>query len=64
CATLGQHAVHAAMAGKTGCMIGYTHERFTHVPLKAVSVGKKQLDVNGSLWLSVLAATGQPARWE
>ncbi|BBH52092.1 ATP-dependent 6-phosphofructokinase [Fluviispira sanaruensis] len=64
CAKLGQNAVHAAMAGKTGCMIGYAHERFTHVPLAAVAVGKKRLDTNESIWLSVLASTGQPAHWE
>jgi len=64
CAKLGQNAVHAAMAGKTGCMVGYAHERFTHVPLSAVALGKKQLSVNDPLWLSVLAATGQPAHWE
>lgn len=63
CANLGQNAVHAAMAGKTGCMIGYTHEHFTHVPLNMVAMGKKHMDVNGSLWLSVLAATGQPSSW-
>lgn len=64
CAKLGQNAVHAAMAGKTGCMIGYAHERFTHVPLSAVLLGKKHLDVNKPLWLSVLAATGQPFQWK
>ncbi len=63
CANLGQNAVHAAMTGKTGCMIGYAHERFTHVPLKAVTLGKKCLDINEPLWLSVLAATGQPSSW-
>lgn len=63
CAKLGQNAVHAAMAGKTGCMIGYAHERFTHVPLAAVALGKKRLEVNEPLWLSVLAATGQPTHW-
>jgi 6-phosphofructokinase 1 len=63
CANLGQNAVHAAMAGKTGCMIGYAHERFTHVPLGMVARGQKHLNVNDSLWLSVLAATGQPSSW-
>jgi 6-phosphofructokinase 1 len=63
CAKLAQNAVHAALAGKTGCMIGYAHEQFTHVPLRAVSLGKKCLDINESLWLSVLAATGQPSQW-
>lgn len=64
CAHLGQQAVHAAMAGKTGMMVGYAHDAFTYVPLKAVSLGKKHLDINGPLWLSVLAATGQPPHWE
>lgn len=64
CSALGQHAVHAAMAGKTGLMIGYAHGRFTHVPLPAVQLGKKHLDVNSPLWLSVLASTGQPATWK
>jgi 6-phosphofructokinase 1 len=63
CSHLGQQAVHAAMAGKTGIMIGYAHETFTHVPLKAVSLGKKQLDIKGALWMSVLANTGQPSSW-
>lgn len=63
CSNLGQNAVHAAMSGKTGCMIGYAHERFTHVPLELLSFGKKRVDVNSALWLSVLAATGQPANW-
>jgi 6-phosphofructokinase 1 len=63
CSNLGQNAVHAAMSGKTGCMIGYAHERFTHVPLSLLGFGKKCVDANGSLWLSVLAATGQPSKW-
>ena len=63
CANLAQNAAHAAMAGKTNLMIGYAHERFTHVPLKAVVGRKKQLDTNSPLWLSVLASTGQPHSW-
>lgn len=63
CAHLGQHAVHAAMAGKTAMMVGYVHEQFTNVPLQVVAKGKKHLDINGPLWLSVLASTGQPSHW-
>lgn len=63
CAHLGQQAVNAAMAGKTGVMVGYAHDLFTYVPLEAVALGKKHLDVNGPLWLSILAATGQPPHW-
>jgi 6-phosphofructokinase 1 len=64
CAALGQNAVHAAMAGKTGMMVGYSHEQFTNVPLKLVTRGRKKFDVNSPLWLSVLASTGQPAQFK
>ena len=64
CSRLGQNAAHAAMAGKTGLMIGLSHNHFTHVPLSLVSQGKKELDINGPLWMSVMASTGQPASWE
>lgn len=63
CKMLGENAVHAAMAGKTGCMIGYAHETFTHVPLKAVCMAKKSLNVQDPLWLSTLTSTGQPEAW-
>jgi 6-phosphofructokinase 1 len=64
CAALGQNAVHAAMAGKTGMMVGYSHEQFTNIPLKLVTRGRKMFDVNSPLWLSVLASTGQPAQFK
>ncbi len=64
CAYLSQNAAHAAMAGKTGCMIGYHYGHFTLVPLKTVSLGKKCVDVQQELWGSVLAATGQPSNWK
>lgn len=63
CTTLGQHAVHAAMAGKTGLMIGHVQGQFVHVPLKAVTRGKKKLNTNGTLWQTVLSTTGQPPQW-
>jgi 6-phosphofructokinase 1 len=63
CKMLGENAVHAAMSGKTGCMVGYAHETFTHVPLKAVCMAKKFLNVDDPLWLSALTSTGQPEAW-
>jgi len=62
CDQLARHAVHAAMAGKTGMLIGYEHNRFIHVPITTVVGEKKQLDVAGDLWRAVLQGTGQP-RW-
>ena len=57
-------AIHAAMAGKTGLVIGFLHERFIHVPIELLAGQTKRLDPAGSWWRSVLAATGQPARFE
>ncbi len=55
-----RYAVHAAMAGKTDLLIGYWHGLFVHVPMHLVTSQKKHLSPKSSLWLSVLAATGQP----
>lgn len=59
CELLGQYAVHAAMAGKTGMLVGLFNGDFVHFPLKAVTTRRK-IDTSGPLWLRVLDATGQP----
>ncbi len=59
CDSYSRNAVHAAMAGKTGLVIGQQHDIFTHVPIDLLACQKKQLDVNTPAWLGVLAATGQ-----
>ncbi len=62
CDQMGRHAVHAAMAGKTGMLIGSEHNRFLHVPIPAVTAQKKHIDVDGDLWRAVLQVARQP-RW-
>ena len=57
--TYARYAVHAAMAGKTGLVIGQQHGVFTHVPISYLAKHKKQLDPNSSAWANVLATTGQ-----
>lgn len=64
CDLYARNAVHAAMAGKTGVVIGNLHDTFIHVPVEALVQEKKQLQPDGDLWRAVLAATGQPARFE
>ena len=59
CDFFARNAVHAAMAGKTGLVIGFQHDTFTHVPIELLTQRHKQLDLNSPLWLGVLAATGQ-----
>ena len=62
CDLFARHAVHAAMAGKTGVVIGFLHERFIHVPIELLATHTKRLDPAGGWWRSALAATGQPER--
>jgi 6-phosphofructokinase 1 len=63
CDLFSRHAVHAAMAGKTGLVIGFHHERFIHVPIELLARQTKRLDPASGWWGSVLAATGQPERF-
>ena len=64
CDLFARHAVHAAMAGKTGLVIGYLHDRFIHVPIEMLASRKKSMDPGGFAWSAVLAVTGQPERFE
>lgn len=61
CLMLGQHAVHAGMAGRTNMMVGHWNRHFTHVPIPLAVAGRKRLDPDGEIWQRVLEATGQPA---
>jgi 6-phosphofructokinase 1 len=64
CDQYARNAVHAAMAGKTGLVIGLLHDHFIHVPVEMLAKQVKRVDPNGSIWHAVLATTGQPARFE
>jgi 6-phosphofructokinase 1 len=64
CDQYARNAVHAAMAGKTGLVIGLLHNHFIHVPVEMLAKQVKRVDPNGSIWHAVLATTGQPARFE
>ncbi|HLP09269.1 MAG TPA: ATP-dependent 6-phosphofructokinase [Opitutaceae bacterium] len=64
CDQFARHAVHAAMAGKTGLVIGQMHDEFVHVPIELLATQRKRVDPDGALWRSALSATGQPARFE
>lgn len=60
CLTLGQHAVHAGMAGRTDMMVGYWNQCYTHVPIPLATRGRKAIDPKGTLWQRVIETTGQP----
>lgn len=61
CLRLSQAAVHAAMAGRTGIIIGRRRRRFVHLPMSLAVSTRNLVDTAGDLWMSVLEATGQPA---
>jgi len=60
CDLFARNAVHAAMSGRTGVVIGFLHERFIHVPIELLAGREKRLDPDSGWWRSVLASTGQP----
>ncbi|CCO23000.1 ATP-dependent 6-phosphofructokinase [Maridesulfovibrio hydrothermalis] len=59
CGFLGQHAVHAAMAGKTGMVVSRLQARYVHLPLDLVITKRKKLNIRSDYWRAVLESTGQ-----
>src|SRR5262249_923252 len=64
CDQYARHAAHAAMAGKNGLGIGSMHDCFIHGPMDLLATQEKRLDPDGPSWSAVLAATGQPHRFQ
>lgn len=60
CGALANYAVHAAMAGKTGMVVGVFNDVYVHLPLGAVASKRKTVDPEGNIWMQVLETTGQP----
>jgi 6-phosphofructokinase 1 len=61
CGFLGQEAVHAGLAGKTNMVVGSMNDQFVYVPIREIVKARRQVDLDGKLWRSVLEATGQPS---
>ena len=59
CGLLGQHAVHAAMAGKTGMVISMIRGNYVHLPLSLVVGERRRLNVRSDYWRAVMESTGQ-----
>jgi len=59
CGFLGQHAVHAAMAGKTGMVVSRLKSSMVHLPLDLVATERRRININSDWWSSVMEATGQ-----
>ena len=59
CGFLGQHAVHAAMAGKTNMVVAKIMDRYVHVPLDLIIRKRRKLNIYSDFWRAVLESTGQ-----
>lgn len=59
CGFLGQHAVHAAMAGRTDMVVAKIQDRFVHLPFEIVTRMRRRLNIRSDFWRAVLESTGQ-----
>jgi len=59
CLFLGYNAMHAAMAGKTGMVVGLHNHRLVHLPISMIG-DRKLVDPQGWIWQAVLQTTHQP----
>ncbi len=60
CARLGSNAVHAAMSGRTSCVVGAVNNRLVHVPIAAATSQRNCVDPESALWRDVIVNTGMP----
>lgn len=63
CGFLGQQAVHAAMAGKTGMVVTHLKSSMVHLPLDLVALKRRNLNVHSDYWATVMESTGQQSYW-
>ena len=59
CYMLARNAVHAAMAGRTNCVVGKCADMYMLVPIALATAERQKLDASGPLWQSVVDTTRQ-----
>ena len=59
CLMLAKNAVHAAMTGRTGCVVGKCADVYMHVPIALATVERQKIDPDGTLWRAVKDVTRQ-----
>jgi 6-phosphofructokinase 1 len=60
CFQFAESAVHAAMSGRTGMIVGIWNGHFVHIPIRLAVKERNKIDPSSLLWQSVLDNTGQP----
>ncbi len=59
CYSLARMAVHAAMAGRTNCVVGQLNDDYSLVPIPLATIERRKVEPDSNLWSAVLDATGQ-----
>ena len=59
CYMLARNAVHAAMAGRTNCVVGNLGESYALVPIRLATIERQKIRLDDEMWRSVMDATGQ-----
>ena len=59
CTALSRHAVHAAMTGRTGLVLGRGNGRYTHGPIPLAVATPRCIPDDAPVWQRVLDTTGQ-----
>ncbi|MBN1598224.1 MAG: ATP-dependent 6-phosphofructokinase [Bacteroidales bacterium] len=62
CNLLAHNAAHAAMAGRTGFVVGYWNSMFTILPIPMAVLKRKRISTEGEMWSNVVETTGQPKK--
>ncbi len=64
CYMLARNAVHAAMAGRTDCVVGSVGDYYTLVPIKLATIERQRIDLSSELWRGVMDSTDQERYFE
>ena len=59
CSFLGQNALHAGMAGRTGVVISKWNDHYVHMPVCLMAEDAKKIDTCSNYWRTVTETTGQ-----
>jgi len=59
CYMLARSAVHAAMAGRTDCVVGNIGEEYVLVPIALATIERQKVHLDSEIWRSTMDATGQ-----
>ncbi len=59
CSFLGQNAVHAAMAGKTGMVVAQVKSSMVHLPLELITGKRRILNIRSDYFNAVMETTDQ-----